>query len=359
MEYIPGGDIFSLLQNIGSLSEEDTKTYTIQIVKALQFLRANGIIHRDLKPDNILITAQGFLKLADFGLSYFGVAGQHIKHEETGPKASSSVVGTPDYMAPEIVLSKSHTYAADYWSLGAMVFEMLTGIPPFHGNDEMDTFRRILIGAACWEELEDVSQEAVDFLHQLLIVNPEKRLGYKSIKQIMKHPWFNGVDWENVENLKPVFIPDTSRTDSYKDYFQDRYEFQKKDENDIIEDMKFAELKNNHDDYSSDSVKSGRRRRYSGSDLHDEEDDDITQFPAVSFEQLKDSNVAIAQRIRQQARRASDIRMEKDEALLAARSAIRSYVSHDSIGSPLAPKTQAKSGSNTKLLLESSGTSSD
>ncbi|OHT15882.1 hypothetical protein TRFO_13721 [Tritrichomonas foetus] len=290
MEYIPGGDIFSLLQNVGALEESDCRTYTVQLVKALQFLRQNGIIHRDLKPDNVLITAKGSLKLADFGLSYFGVTGQHIKTEEKGP---NNVVGTPDYMAPEIILSKNHTYTADYWSLGVMVFEMLVGIPPFHGTDEADTFRRILLGTACWDELTDVSEDAIDFIKKLLVVNPEQRLGSKNIDQIMKHKWFTGIDWDDVESMEPVFIPDTSRLDSYKEYFTDRYQFNQNDESDIIEDMQSAEQ----------GVKKA------------DDDDEVTQFPSISLEQLKDTNVEIAEKIRQQHRRASDGKVQKDNPM--------------------------------------------
>lgn len=295
MEYMPGGDIYSLLQSVGSLSEENTRTYTIQLVKALEFLRNNGIVHRDLKPDNILINSQGFIKLADFGLSYFGVAGQHLstnasptftQANDNLPSATNycsltelsardpfdqdlfsanqspdtEAVGTPDYMSPEVVMSKKHTFTADYWSLGTIVFEMLSGTPPFHGDDESDTFQRIILGQISWddyfkvdqgrdnsndEEEEDdityISPQALDFMQKLLVVNPEKRLGASDFHEIMNHPWFKNVNWDDVSNLPPVFTPNTSRIESYKDYFQDRsYHFQNDDESDIIEDISLA-----------------------------------------------------------------------------------------------------------------------
>lgn len=488
MEYIPGGDIFTLLQNVGCLSEENARIYTVQIVKALQFLRINGIVHRDIKPDNILITAQGRLKLADFGLSYFGVANQRLsaanstnlkmrrakkKGKEFGkmrhnslpdnetqpastePKAPSilsdptlsvlldlsisdqsipligitssnesndqrigadlstesytninsssvsnlssdlsnnsnnnnnvnisslssisadsilssnsisptnsanAVVGTPDYMAPEIIKSKNHTYTADYWSLGCVVFEMLTGIPPFHGVDEVDTFRRILVGAGFWEELNDaeVSEEAKDFIHKLLTVDPLLRLGSKNIDEIMRHPWFKEIDWDKVEALEPVFVPDTSSLDNYKNYFSTRYSFSQRDENDIIEDMEesasersnqppsliagtsssinlsltptFASnsnsliaaevsegssnMNNSISAISSNSSSTNLKLMHneffkkSRNKNEDEIEGELTSFPTISFEHLKDTNVEIAQRIRQEKRRKSEI----------------------------------------------------
>ena len=285
MEYIPGGDIFSLLQNVGCLSEENTKNYTVQLVKALQYLRRNKIIHRDLKPDNILINEDGRLKLADFGLSFFGASGVNIGGD------AKQVVGTPDYMAPEIILARRHDFTVDYWALGVLIFEMLCGVPPFHGDDEGDTFRRIMCGAVQWDELgEDVSPEARDLIAKLLVHNPEKRLGAGGIMEIMNHPWFNGIDWDNIDKLPPVFVPDVSRLDSYKSYFQDRYSFQTDNEKDIIEDIE----------------QSRKKCGILGKRMMD--DDDVTmQFPSVSLEQLMNSNAEIAMKVRRSSRRSSDV----------------------------------------------------
>ena len=284
MEYIPGGDIFSLLHSVGCLSEENTKRYAVQLVKALQYLRRNKIIHRDLKPDNVLINEQGRLKLADFGLSYFGASGVNISGD------TSRVVGTPDYMAPEIILARRHEFAVDYWALGIMIFEMLSGVPPFHGDTEADTFRRIMCGDIHWSELElEISPEARDLITKLLIHDPTKRLGAKSITEIMNHPWFAGIDWDNIDQIPPVFVPDVSHLDSYKGYFQDRYDFQDDDEQDIIEDMEQS------------------RKKY-GLLCKRMDDDDLTsQFPSVSLEQLMNLNAEIAKRVRRNVRRASDV----------------------------------------------------
>jgi serine/threonine protein kinase len=231
MEYIPGGDLFSLLEKFGGLPEDAARTYAAQIVAALKFLREHKVVHRDLKPDNCLITASGNLKLADFGLSFFGAAGVD----------GSNPVGTPDYMAPEMVMARPHQFEVDYWSLGAMLFEMLCGVAPFHGDDPSATFSNIILGVIDWGMLDDVSEAAVDLLKGLLTFDPAKRLGAKDISEIMDHAWFRGINWDEVHSLPPVFVPESSKVDSYTMYFVDRsYEFGNRDETDIREDLEVA-----------------------------------------------------------------------------------------------------------------------
>ena len=119
MEYLPGGDLYSVLQANGSIDEESALVYTVQIVLALQFLRENQIIHRDLKPDNIVVDSEGHLKLIDFGLSYYGMVDRSLALNSGSAllTVTDSCVGTPDYTSPEIILSQPHTFTADYFSL--------------------------------------------------------------------------------------------------------------------------------------------------------------------------------------------------------------------------------------------------
>ena len=228
MEFLPGGDIYSLLTHLGSLEEQDARTYTVQIVKALEFLRENDIIHRDLKPDNILIDETGRLKLIDFGLSACGLSDRN--------EADQAMVGTPDYMAPELVRMKPHTFAVDYWSLGTIVYEMLTGVAPFHCGDPNATFGKILTGIYDESELSDFSDECRDFIRRLLESDPKNRLGYNSIEEIERHPWFSGIDWDHILDLKPVFVPECTG-DNAAQYFVDRYHFNSDDEEDIKLDV--------------------------------------------------------------------------------------------------------------------------
>lgn len=264
MEYLPGGDIFSLLAHLGSLDEPDAKTYTVQIVKALEFLRENDIIHRDLKPDNILIDEAGRLKLVDFGLSAWGLSDRN--------EADQAMVGTPDYMAPELVRMQPHTFAVDYWSLGAILYEMLTGVAPFHSDDPNSTFGKILTGLYDESELSDCSEECKDFVRRLLESDPTKRLGYNAIEEIERHPWFADIDWDHVLDMPPVFVPDADSGNTAQ-YFVERYHFNSDDEEDIRLDV--LESK---DERADSYLVPG-----------------VGEFPAVSLHHLSESNTAQVQ----------------------------------------------------------------
>ena len=191
MEYLPGGDLYSLLSNVGALDEDTAKIYVFQIVLALKCLRELRIIHRDLKPDNIMIAKNGTLKLTDFGLSYMGMVSRQGAREP-GLIQSNSYVGTPDYIAPEIILNKGHSFPVDLWSLGIILYELLVGVLPFHGSTEQATQRNILSGRL--ERKEEMSDEAWDLITRLLVRSPDDRLGAANIDDLLNHPWFAGLD---------------------------------------------------------------------------------------------------------------------------------------------------------------------
>lgn len=310
MEYLPGGDLYSLLQNVGSLSEEYTLVYTCQIVMALQSLHKRGIIHRDIKPDNILITGSGKLKLTDFGLSMIGNNDRRLSEEDACVKNDNeSFVGTPDYLPPEIILSQPHTFTADYWSLGAVIYELLAGIPPFHRDTEYETFSAIIIGRVDWDELEEFSDNVKSLIRGLLEPNPTKRLGANGIKEIMDHPWFSNIDWANIDLLEPPFIPEINDEHS-TEYFQERYEFNKTDDRDIIEDIERAERESNGERKTkSRKKKEGENNNNSNesnkstdneSDGHQSENDDdkLKEFASIDFKSLYKTNQEVASKMR-------------------------------------------------------------
>ncbi|PKA59924.1 Serine/threonine-protein kinase [Apostasia shenzhenica] len=219
MEYLNGGDLYSLLQKVGCLEEDIARTYIAELVLALEYLHSLGIIHRDLKPDNILIAHDGHIKctltpaykqLTDFGLSKIGLinsamdlAGasfsdsalldsenEHISPETSqkeGNKSQSSTVGTPDYLAPEILLGRGHGYAADWWSVGIILFELITGIPPFTARFPEMIFDNILNRKIPWPQIpDDMSHEAKDLIDRLLIQEPEIRLGANGASEVVQ-----------------------------------------------------------------------------------------------------------------------------------------------------------------------------
>uniref|UniRef100_A0A2P2JRE8 non-specific serine/threonine protein kinase n=1 Tax=Rhizophora mucronata TaxID=61149 RepID=A0A2P2JRE8_RHIMU len=217
MEYLNGGDLYSLLRKVGCLEEDVARIYIAELVLALEYLHSLGIVHRDLKPDNILIAHDGHIKLTDFGLSKIGLINSTIDLsvpetnantsvddlnpyvEQTEERSWHSAVGTPDYLAPEILLGTEHGYSADWWSVGIILFEFITGIPPFTAECPEIIFDNILNGKIPWPSApDDMSFDAQDLINRLLILDPDQRLGSKGSVEVKAHPFFRGIDWNNL-----------------------------------------------------------------------------------------------------------------------------------------------------------------
>ncbi|KAF0698470.1 Aste57867_10893 [Aphanomyces stellatus] len=207
MEYQPGGELFSHLKNEGLLLEEKAKFYLAEMVLALEHLHLQGIIHRDLKPENVLISAEGHVKLTDFGLA---------KQVNDGDELFT-FCGTQEYMAPEMVLGNGYTSAVDWWSLGALAYEMLIGRPPFEtkNKNRKELHKKILTAKLVLPKW--LSSDAHSLLKSLLERNVDKRLGggkstmfvVRGVQALKTHPFFRGIDWTAIEKLqvKPPMIP--------------------------------------------------------------------------------------------------------------------------------------------------------
>ena len=313
MEYCPGGDLYSVLQNIGRLPEDKAKIYTAEVVEALNFLRSNNVIHRDLKPDNILVSKNGHLKLADFGMSVSGIIDRSIS-SSPGPgmgdhstsnatsnpeEIEKNIIGTPDYIAPEIIMQKAHYFTADYWSLGCIVYELLTGIPPFHGETPEITFANIIKGNYNSNELQGFSPQVVDFIKRLLCPNPRHRLGFRNINELKNHPWFHGINWNSLFDLEPPFIP-VLDNDEDTSYFEERYELTHDDESDILLDIQEAikqnEAKKITPKSSSFFNEDNICMKQNNSNQSLDSDDDLSQFPSCSSESLHNLTIEESQK---------------------------------------------------------------
>ncbi|KAK9063252.1 hypothetical protein SSX86_017122 [Deinandra increscens subsp. villosa] len=218
MEFLNGGDLFSLLRSLGCLEENMARVYIAEVVLALEYLHSLNIIHRDMKPDNLLIGPDGHIKLSDFGLSKVGlinstedlsgtsgyrapVYGENEVTTESGQK--QSVVGTPDYLAPEILLGVGHGATADWWSVGVILFELLVGIPPFNAESPQQVFANIMNRDIPWPKVpEEMSYEAYDLINQLLIENPVQRLGATGSAEVKTHPFFRNIHWDTLARQK-------------------------------------------------------------------------------------------------------------------------------------------------------------
>ncbi|XP_052398719.1 ribosomal protein S6 kinase alpha-3 isoform X5 [Carassius gibelio] len=206
LDFLRGGDLFTRLSKEVMFTEEDVKFYLAELALALDHLHGLGIIYRDLKPENILLDEDGHIKLTDFGLSK-----ESIDHENK----AYSFCGTVEYMAPEVVNRRGHTYSADWWSYGVLMFEMLTGTLPFQGKDRKDTMTMILKAKLGMPHF--LSSEAQSLLRSLFKRNPSNRLGAgpDGVEEIKRHPFYSTIDWNKLfrREIHPPFKPASGRPD--------------------------------------------------------------------------------------------------------------------------------------------------
>jgi len=200
LDFCSGGELFFHLGRAGRFTEKLGMFYSAEIALALGHLHTKGVVYRDLKPENILLDAEGHIKLADFGLSKEGI--------NSGIRGTHSFCGTPEYLAPEVLNRTGHGTSVDWWSLGALLYEMLTGLPPWYSNDRQKMFASIRGSALRFPD--HVSHLAKNILVCLLERDVTKRLGStRDIDEVKGHPFFIPIDWEMLfqRKVKAPFIP--------------------------------------------------------------------------------------------------------------------------------------------------------
>uniref|UniRef100_A0A8C1ZHR8 Protein kinase C n=1 Tax=Cyprinus carpio TaxID=7962 RepID=A0A8C1ZHR8_CYPCA len=196
MEYLNGGDLMFHIQTCHRFDLPRSTFYAAEIVCGLQFLHSKGIVYRDLKLDNILLDIDGHIKIADFGM---------CKENMFGEARTCTFCGTPDYIAPEILLGQKYGTSVDWWSFGVLLYEMLIGQSPFHGHDEEELFQSIRTDDPCYPRW--VTRDTNDILVKLFVREPERRLGVKG--NIRQHAFFKDIDWNALEKrqVEPPFRP--------------------------------------------------------------------------------------------------------------------------------------------------------
>lgn len=209
LDYVPGGELFGRLKEEGRFSENRTILYAAEILLGLGHLHKLGFVYRDLKPENILVDANGHLKITDFGL---------VKTNMNVNSTTRTICGTPEYIAPEMLQQHPYTKSVDWWSYGVLVFEMLTGLPPFYDDNTNKMYRLIISGSINYPSY--VSSNAKDFISKLLDRNPSTRLGAseEDVEEIKRHPFFSSLNWNDVfeKKYKPEWVPDMkSETDTH------------------------------------------------------------------------------------------------------------------------------------------------
>lgn len=213
LEYVSGGELFTYLRAAQKFENDKALFYTVEIVSALAHCHEKDIIYRDMKPENVLLDVTGHIKLTDFGFA------KKVKDR------TWTLCGTPEYLAPEIIQSKGHGKAVDWWSLGILVYEMLASFPPFFDENPFDIYRKIL---DCKVEFpKHIHSDAKDLIRKLLVLDRTKRLGClrRGTQDILEHKWFStrGFTWNDVyrKKLRPPIVPIVSHAgdaQNFEDY---------------------------------------------------------------------------------------------------------------------------------------------
>ncbi|KXJ27037.1 serine/threonine-protein kinase 38 [Exaiptasia diaphana] len=264
MEFLPGGDLMTLLMKRDTFTEDETRFYISETLQAIDSIHQLGFIHRDIKPDNLLLDSRGHIKLADFGLCtglkkahrtefYREICPSDIKDFANADPLDSkrraatwkknrrqlaySTVGTPDYIAPEVFLQAGYTKSCDFWSLGVIMYEMLIGYPPFCSESPQETYKKVMN----WRETlvfppeMPISKNAQDCI-QRLCCDEDHRLS--TVEEIKAHPFFKGVDWIHLRDrpaaiaMQVKSIDDTSNFDEFQESEFDSYWFSNSKEKD-------------------------------------------------------------------------------------------------------------------------------
>ncbi|XP_061545825.1 cGMP-dependent protein kinase 2 isoform X3 [Phycodurus eques] len=194
LEVCLGGELWTVLRDMNYFDEPTARFCIGCVLEAFDYLHTMGIIYRDLKPENLLLDAKGYVKMADFGFA---------KKIGLGKK-TWTFCGTPEYVAPEVIMNKGHDFGADCWSLGILIFELLTGNPPFGGSDPIKIYTMVLYGIEKVDFPKRISKRPDDLIRRLCKQNPVERVGNKKngIIDIKKHKWFQGFNWEGLRGHK-------------------------------------------------------------------------------------------------------------------------------------------------------------
>lgn len=283
LDYCPGGELFFHLGKEKKFSEDRARFYAAEIVLALEHLHKRKIVYRDLKPENVLLTEDGHIRLTDFGLSKENIV--------DADKGAQSFCGTPEYLAPEILNRTGHGQAVDWWSLGALLYEMLTGWPPFYSRDQERLFTKIK--RAKLDIPQNISADAADILSRLLEKNPVDRLGgsTRDADDVKSHPFFKSIDWDKLFR-KAIAVPFVPEVKDILDTSQFSSEFtslpisspSSYNVSANNEDLRFpnfsfvATAPVQEDDSSSEIMGSSDMSDDSGMEMSDNDDDDASDM---------------------------------------------------------------------------------
>lgn len=216
MECVFGGDFFGYLRGVDKLGSKEAMFYAAQVTLIFEYMHSHNIIYRDLKPENLLVGRDGYLKLTDFGFA------------KVVDLRTYTLCGTPDYLAPEILLNKGHGKAVDWWTLGILIYEMLVGYPPFYDEEPMGIYKKILEAKLMFPRFYD--ERAKELTKKLLTFDQFKRIGnlHKGVEDIKTCGWFAPMDFDKLvkKQLLPPYVPalkdkhDTSKFEKVSESYE-------------------------------------------------------------------------------------------------------------------------------------------
>jgi len=205
-DYLPGGELFTVLRAQHKFLDPVAGFYAAIVTSVFEFLHDRKIAYRDLKPENLLFDSQGYLKLVDFGFA-----------KEVITK-TWTLCGTPEYLAPEIILNKGHDCGSDWWALGILTYEMLVGTPPFtDDHDPMQIYQKVLKGVVPEPKGQrPLSKDSRNLIDKLLTREPTERLGCMKLgtEEVKRHPFFSKLNWHRLEKklIQPPYVPEIADT---------------------------------------------------------------------------------------------------------------------------------------------------
>lgn len=200
MDFFKGGELFFHLQKKKRFTEDEAKVIVAEVALALGHLHSKNFIYRDLKPENILMHESGHVCLTDFGLA---------KELDPDQKEARTMCGTPEYLPPEVLTGKKHNRTVDWWGLGVLIYELTTGVTPFHSSTMESLVRKAEKGHVKFPK--HLSEECKEIISELLQVNPKMRLGAgpADVIEIRRHKWFSSIDWDKLlrHEVSPIYLP--------------------------------------------------------------------------------------------------------------------------------------------------------
>lgn len=205
LELVEGGELFYYLRKAGRFSTSQAKFFAAEVILAMEYMHSLDIVYRDLKPENILLDTDGHVKVTDFGFA------KRVKDK------TWTFCGTPEYVAPEIILTKGHGKPVDWWAIGVLIYEMLAGYTPFYDDDPLKLYEKIVYGKVLFPEGFD--PDAKDLIRRLLTADLTKRIGNlkAGVAEIKRHRWFRDINWDAFarRQVKPPFKPSKEEAKAY------------------------------------------------------------------------------------------------------------------------------------------------